>query len=119
MLREQRPRLSGRLPGVPSGRRSTTATIGTGTFVAPLATWREFAHTNRSEGAVLLADAVTDALNALPPRRDDERPIVLTITRHDEEGSHYTVTAVRGRRRKATRQAPTMPWQPVDNPGIR
>lgn len=81
----------------------TTAETTSGDFTAPLPTWRQYADEVRSEGVVLLADAVTAALDGLPSGRGVERPIVLTITRHDDAGSWYTVTARYPRGRRATR----------------
>lgn len=83
---------------------TTTDEALTITFTHTRLAWREYADTNRAEGFIALADAVTAALDTLPPTVRVDPPVTMTITRHDDAGSHYTVTARYQRgRRAATR----------------
>lgn len=71
----------------------------TATFIGPFAVWFSYAH-EVARDAPALAESVLKALAGLYTRGAGDHPVAMTITRHDDAGSRYTVTAryARGRR---------------------
>lgn len=81
---------------------STTDEALTDTFTHTVAAWIECADVLAagedgvlalSDAVPALSDAVLAALATLPRTVRVDPPVTLTITRHDDAGSRYTVTA--------------------------